>query len=525
MVRSREGSEAIEFLKVSPVPLCEVKTLLTHPSVVLRRFLRDKPRKLVMFAVGDLCGQAFVCFKHTVEVGMTVLMERVFFHVVDGKPVQPDRPPLGEFLRLLSPFSQQFKRLVVSIPAWSFDRYVESYHGRRRSLAKRAVASVLTGGVARKVPYWARVNAFIKHEKLPVTPNKKLVPRMIQPRKPEYNALLGRYIRPAEPYIFHLLQKMTNSITPVVGKGVDTIQLGKIVETKWRQFKRPVGIGFDQSRFDQHISNGALQFEHGLYDQIFHSAELRDLLREQLVTHGNLLCDDGRLKYSTDGGRCSGDMNTSLGNSLLQFAMIYSYASSHSVPSYEVLVNGDDSFIITEAEHVGAWSGLGAFCKELGFMLTVEKPVHVLEKLSFCQMQPVYVPSIGYIMTRNCPNCVSKDLHTTQSLTPERYFRYLAGIGVAGTALCPGIPVCQAFYEMLASLDVPLEREEMFGAGWLQWVRSLLPRHLEVAPETRYSFYLAFGMLPDMQIALEQRFASLHKTDFVYERQAGGPSL
>jgi hypothetical protein len=34
----------------------------------------------------------------------------------------------------------------------------------------------------------------------------------------------------------------------------------------------------------------------------------------------------------------------------------------------------------------------------------------------------------------------------------------------------------------------------------------------QIAPETRYSFYLAFGLLPDAQIALEQQVPTISYT-------------
>jgi len=502
------------------VTLLEVKTLLRHPKASLRRFLRDKPRKLKVIALGGLFPETFTSFKQTVEVGLTVLMERVYYHIIDGVPQIPFRPTTETFKELLSPFRRAFSKCKYTIPAWSYEQYVDSYHGRRRACAQRAVERILTGGVGAAVKGWARIRAFVKHEKLPVTPHKRMVPRAIQPRRPEYNALLGRFIRPAEPHIFKILQKISGSDTPVVGKGMDTITLGGIVAQKWGKFKRPVGIGFDQSRFDQHISAAALRFEHECYTSMFaYSHELASLLRLQLETHGTLLCDDGSIKYSTDGGRCSGDMNTSLGNSLLQFAMIFSYAKTANCSRYEVLVNGDDSFIITEAEHVEAWKGFGAFCERLGFKLTVESPVDVLERLSFCKMQPVFVPELGYIMVRHAPSCFSKDLHTTMSMPSKRHhMQYLAGIGIAGTSLCPGVPICQAFYEALSKLDTPMKREDICGAGWLQWVRSRTPHHLPIAPETRVSFWKAFDILPDLQEAYERECERLVAKEIIWRQ-------
>lgn len=371
------------------VPLANVSTTLTHTGAVLRRCRTNaRGTQNALYYVRGQTARKFVAFRKTIAVIWTIVMERIFYHIIDGAPVQPHRPTASLVAARLQPFYRAFKREAGFIATWTYEEFLGSVRGRKRRVYERAVRRLLAGWTWRDVSQWVKVKAFMKFEKLPVT-GKRLVPRAIQPRSPEYNVLVGRYIKAAEHRLYKDIQEVYRDELPVVAKGLTTQELGAIIAGKWQRYDDPVCVGLDQSRFDQHISRAALVYEHKFYQAYFHSRELSRLLAYQYTTRGVFVCPDGIAKYSTDGGRCSGDMNTGCGNTILQAAMIYCYLSDRSFrrqPS--VMVNGDDSFIIVERRDAHKLAALGDYCRELGFELKVEQTVDVLEQISFCQMQP-----------------------------------------------------------------------------------------------------------------------------------------
>lgn len=490
-------------------PLREVSTDLTDPGAVCKRYISTgRAFRGRLFAIQGLVAMPFTAFEHTVKVANTVVMERIFYHIIDGAAVRPHRPSRGVVSAALAATYRAFCAVSPFVAVWSFDEFVNSVHGRKRRLYQNCAERLGKGWSWGDVQRWSRFRAFIKHEKLPVVPGKRLVPRLIQPRSPEYNVLVGRYIKAAEKPIFHALQVLSGDDGPVVGKGMDVVQLASVIRSKWTRYIDPVAIGFDQSRFDQHISTDALEFEHSFYHRVFHSSELHKLLAYQLKSHGVVGCRDGHVKYDVEGCRGSGDMNTGLGNSILQFSMMHSYAVSQGVADkVSYLVNGDDSLIITERATAKAFDGFSAYCAGLGFVLKVEPIVDVFEKVSFCQMQPLYAAG-RWVMVRAFPTAVNKDVVTTYALTKRNFLDYFAAVGECGLALSSGVPVYQSYYTYLRSLGSPLDLSGELG-GMFFWKGNLDPLQAVVTDEARFSFYRAFGVLPEHQIAIELSYRSL----------------
>lgn len=132
-------------------------------------------------------------------------------------------------------------------------------------------------------------------------------PRNITSRHPTYLSKLGPYISEFE----HHLRD-----APWLVKGLTIPQ---------RDAKMTALIGHkyyfksDYSRFDRHVSLQALDAEHAVYMKWFNQGELWDLLRAQRSTFIYHACG---LIYSIVGTRCSGDANTSIGNALLNRAIL-----------------------------------------------------------------------------------------------------------------------------------------------------------------------------------------------------------
>lgn len=71
------------------------------------------------------------------------------------------------------------------------------------------------------------------------------------------------------------------------------------------------------------MSVQALKWEHSIYNAMFRSDELAELLGWQLTNKGFARTTDGLIKYEVKGCRMSGDMNTALGNCMIMCALVY----------------------------------------------------------------------------------------------------------------------------------------------------------------------------------------------------------
>lgn len=462
----------------------------------------------------------FSSYVDSFQNAFCAVLERVFYHEIEGKFQIPYAPSYGDVCALLKPFWRSYKPLIQPATPVTLELYPYAYSGRRFKLYQRAASNVLLRGVRVKDSY---LQSFIKHEKI-LESSKRTVARLIQPRTPEYNVSVGRYIRHLEHTIFHTVDTIFGS--PTIMKGYNAFKVGQVFHKAWASFREPVGVGLDASRFDQHISKACLQWEHRVYQNYYPgNKQLAQLLTWQLNNKGVIRSPDGNIWYHTEGTRCSGDMNTSLGNCVLMTAALYSYAASLGLkPGYGRLValnNGDDCMVILERVDVARFvSGIPSFFKALGFVMKVEQPCDKLEQLSFCQTQPVYDGHF-WRMVRNPHVSLSKDAtildhrHATNDLSAQ-----LFAIGECGLALTSGIPVLQSYYLAMQRGNSTRGHVDprFFESGMYHLSCGCRKEIREISVSARVSFYNAFGIVPDQQIEVESYYDSLDKlgTDGVH---------
>jgi hypothetical protein len=294
-------------------------------------------------------------------------------------------------------------------------------------------------------------------------------------------------------------------------KGYNAKQVGNILFAKWRAFMVPCAIMLDASRFDEHCSVCALKWEHLVYMTLYKgSRKLKHLLKQQLSNRGIGVTSDGVLFYRVSGRRMSGDMNTAMGNCLIMCALVYAYAS-HCGVVIQLGNNGDDCVVFLEAGDVGHFLvGLNDWFLEMGYAMKQSKPVYEFEKVDFCQTSPVYTPE-GYIMVRNPHIAIAKDCYSIQPMdTPSSMSKYLKVLGAGGMSLTGGIPIWQEFYNLLESVpSVTSDRKEnkVFIEGAIYMMSRGLDRsYCTIDPRTRFSFWRAFDISPDAQVAVEEHY-------------------
>lgn len=433
------------------------------------------------------------------------LMERVYNVEVNGHLQRPPQPAPGIFATLAGQREELLSKLP-SITPMTRTQFVSTRPAEKRKIYERALASLQTLPVGRRD---ARVSgAFVKCEKINAKKGDP-APRIIQPRDPRYNVEVGKYLAKAEHKIYTAIDELWGG--PTVMKGYNVDQLGKHIHEAWGQFSDPVALGLDASRFDQHVSYEALEFEHSIYNSIFQSKELSRLLSWQLVNEGIGRADDGVFKYKKRGSRMSGDMNTALGNIIIMTLLVRQFCAERRVKA-RLINNGDDCTLIFERSDLERMlAGLHDWFLQYGFNIVQEPVVDVLERIEFCQMHPVMVGD-GCRMIRNFHPALSKDAIAIKARTISEMKSWCHCVGLCGLAMASGVPVQQEYYSLFArhgSKGKRLHQVEDKSSGLQYFSRGMEAVISPVLPSTRASFWRAFGVNPSEQIALEGAYSSL----------------
>lgn len=428
--------------------------------------------------------------------------ERVLYNSVDGVLV-PVMKPKDDVFKRLYPLRNMVLRNTPSTTVVAREDYPMLYSGRKRAIYESAVQSLSAKACQRSDSY---CSTFVKAEKINFSSKVDPAPRVIQPRSPRYNVEVGRYLKCFEKSVFGGFAKTFGY--DVILKGLNAEGVAKQLRENWTHFRKPVAIGLDASRFDQHVSVDALKFEHTFYNMKFQSPELARLLSWQLRNKGFGRCDDGFVKYETDGCRMSGDINTGLGNCIIMCSIVLEYFKVHNLKA-RLSNNGDDCIVICESHDLYKLDGIDAWFREFGFKLTREPTVDVFERVEFCQTQPVFT-GCGWRMVRNPFTASSKDCVSLLSWANELEFsRWRNAIATCGLSLTTGVPFWEKFYRNIWS---PVQSsnavEAIYDSGMGYMARGV--SSCQITPESRLSFYLAFGLTPDEQVALEDEMPNVH---------------
>lgn len=473
------------------------------------------PRERRVYGVTlGVVGRDWFIHNNSVNNLMRGVAERVLYRVRDGVYVRPPVPAAGVFHGRMAAFAARLAPHLPSTTPLTPDEFVAMYRGRRRGVYARAVESLRTRPVE---PRDSNMAYFVKAEKLDGTSKPDPAPRVIQPRSPRYNVCVGQYLKPLECLIYRALAVVCGG--RVVAKGLNAEGTASLLRSKWERFARPVAVGLDAERFDQHVHVDALRWEHATYVKCFRGAdraELARLLGWQGTVRPNTgrgRATDGRVKSAVFGGRASGDMNTSLGNCLLMCSMLSVYLAAKQI-KFDFVNNGDDCVVFIEERDLRRLADLPDWFLEMGFSMKVEAPVDVFEQIEFCKAQPVWAGG-RWVMVRRPADSMGKDLVTTIPLTrASTYQKYLDAIGVAGLALTSGVPVLQEFYDCMGRSGLPsrMSSHPTFETGMMALARGMESKRCDVSDAARVSFWLAFGIKPDTQIELEEYYRSSHLT-------------
>lgn len=494
---------------------CEATTTNIVDAIeVLSRSGVVRSRQAFVYSCGQIRDNVFF-YNNTLSVAMRALTERLY--LVKGRTgFVPCPRPTASFLTLHY-FERAVRRSFRALPsAWTTEEFVNSYAGSLKNRYAVAATKYTMRGVRRNDGY---LKTFIKAELYNGTKKSNPCPRLIQPRDPVYNIGIGRFIRPSEKLIYRAIDSVFGH--HVVLKCDNMWKRATHIVEYWSEFRRPCFVGLDASRFDQHVSRQALEFEHSLYNRIFRDPELAKLLSWQIDQKGFANMKDGCLRYTVEGCRASGDMNTALGNVYIMCAITHHYLRDLGV-KYRFINDGDDCGIFIEQEHAHLLDGLPQHHLAYGFEMEVEPPAYELEHVEFCQCRPVQLSSDRWMMVRNVHKAMLHDwvvLTTRDWATTEEV---LVATARCGLALYADVPVLSEMY--LAMSRFPCREnvvrkilEKEFSGHGRTW-RLFASQHRQFPVDetiARVSFYKAFGMLPDEQMTHEDTYRAFTSVNII----------
>lgn len=486
------------------------------PSLVVTKFVGGRRKARTAYVVPKAAPVNDRCVYNSDIVTLErAIKERVLNVKTPHGWAPPPRPSVN-FGRRLALFARMLGKHLPSTTPVSRQNFVDMYKGRKQVIYQQAADSLMITGISASD---FKIKAFVKAEK----GKPGSAPRVIQPRHPRCNVEIGKFLKPIEERVYDAIAEVFGEET--VMKGYNARGVARVLRQKWNRFTNPVALGLDASRFDQHVSRDALAWEHSVYVRCFkkhYRSELRWLLSQQLRNRGVGYCSDGKLRYSTVGVRASGDMNTALGNCVLMCAMVWAYANHMDmVKDISLVNNGDDCVVIMERGDLAKFQGsLNHWFLQMGFTMVAEPPVYDFERIEFCQAHPLF-DGDSYIMVRNIL-AFTKDSVALIPVDKEHPLKcWLGAVGDGGMTLTGGIPIWQEYYawyqRSAGALSSKRRRrgavrifdQSAFETGMAQMAKGMDRKYGEVSDAARYSFWLAFGITPDHQVALEKQYASL----------------
>lgn len=418
-------------------------------------------------------------------------------------------PEIGTYNTGKDEFYGRLKKLATPSHPLDSVSFANTYKGQKRERYLKAAGNLVlypTRAVG------TGVGMFLKYETYNLTEKPDAKCRGIYPRSDEFLVDHGRRIQSMEKKCYNNINTIFGHV--VVFKGMNPKKQGLLIEKYWNEFNDPVAIQFDASAFEASLSIDVLRYNHAVQNlYVRNDKRFKQLQNAQLHNKITARCKDGSLKVEIEGKKMSGDADTSQMANVTSARNAYDFFKEVGIDKYRLVINGDDVFAIFSKRQLDNVIELGkAFYWKRGFRMVFEKPVYEIEKISFCQSSPIWTEE-GYRMVRRAQTACSKDAISRKDLKSKRNFeRWIASVGVGGLACNGGIPIMQEYYQQyvrnsngakIFDIKDPMFKQLMYRS------KGMSEKYSQVHPRTRLSFYIAFGILPDEQKAIENYYSTV----------------
>lgn len=310
------------------------------------------------------------------------------------------------------------RKFIRKPGVWSREQYVKNIDDTTKRKFYQRVSDQL--GFGRSVS--SVVCAFTKLEKYKT--GKYKAPRLIQARDPSFNLEYGRYVKPIE-------RALKGDIH--FGKGTYDTCGGKIekLRAKWRWYTE-----CDHSTFDAHVTVEMLKLCHRFYKKCQGDNRYMESLARRTI-HNSCITRHGE-RYKVTGTRMSGDVDTSLGNSLINYHILMEALKSVGLRG-DAIVNGDDSIIFTN--HPIPTDRFVAVLRHLNMESVVLPSVNNIHKVEFCRTKLIYHPDKKPTLMFDPARL--RDIYgmTWKTYPDHVYLKYLEAVSHANSCMNSNSPV------------------------------------------------------------------------------------
>jgi len=406
--------------------------------------------------------------------------------VDDGARFEPGVEPI---------LLQEMLKLVKQCEPISKMAIAMGYSGAKRMLALRAIESFQVESLDLRED--AKVRMFLKDDKYHTEEMK--APRCIQYRSKRYAITLAQYTYPIE----HAIYKHRREGVRCFAKGRNLEERAADLKQAWELFQQPVAWLLDHSKFDAHITKEHIRCATKLNSNCFkdsgHKRFVRKLMLAQRENKGST---KNGTKFRTRYTRMSGDQNTGLDNSTINYSMI-SLVLQWARVRGTIYVDGDDSVVIVEKRDL---SKLAVKQFERFGMVTKEEFAWEFEHVEFCQTRPVW-NGCKWIMTRNPDRVLDRINWTVKKFPVCLDQKYIRSVLLGESAINEGVPVLGPLSNQLLAGMKPT-KGKLMDVDTDVYVKQLgkekgVLYYREPTDESRLSYFEAWGVSPLEQMRLE----------------------
>lgn len=414
-------------------------------------------------------------------------------------------PAMQEFKKVASTMSKILRSRKV-VPLTLLETVYQLSEAKRKRYLT-AYESLQDSGVVRSD---ARIAMFVKADKLNDVGAASKKPRAIQGRNPRFNLAIAQYLKPIEHSLM-VWKGMKRGVqrSRFMAKGLNQWERADLIVSKAGQFNRPCVISLDASSFDASVAVEHLLATHKLYLNMVDTPEFRKLLSWTIKNVG--MTGVGHEKYSILGNRMSGDIDTGLGNSMINYLVFTTIMKRLGIHKWDFLCDGDDALLFVEE----GTTSMGAISYEsslLGFDLTGDECVVAdgsFWNIEFCRSRPVFTEK-GWVMARNPRRALAcfGVTHRYVSWPQERFLGFLKGCGLCELHISANLPMVGCFAKAvtaITSADPYFGEEERWRGGVRLEVEKLRGIEVNVLDITRKHFELAFGVSIEEQLEYERQ--------------------
>lgn len=491
-----------------------------------------RTRTMTQF-VGYAPNEQVGCFSSSSSNMRLAILGRVLSKEVNGvrKPLLKTLPLPGHEDPLRQ-FADAIRRLSSPTTALEPAAFAAQYSGGKRKEYDRAAESLRFQPL---IEQDSNIKLFLKLEKDIRSQKPGRIPRCILPPDVRYTVETGRFVHPMEKTLYATIDELWGS--RVVTKGRNYSQVGDMFSEAWLDFNEPCSLDCDVSKMDQSITEEVLEVLLDLLADLTMTDNeyLRKILKWTLRTKVRGRADDGMFSYHQRGTLSSGMCYTSITGVFVVTGIAWLFRRKLGI-KMRMVDAGDDMTLIFEKDDLPlVMSQLAQFYAQFGLTLEIGIPNFVLEGIEFCQSHPVKIGS-RYQMVRNARTAGVKDYVCVDRLDRvQDICAWWESVGKCGLASQGGSPVATARYNqmvrsssrLLESLNLKpravkryraaVRRHDEASGGFNQFGKGMTNGSI-VSDESRFSYYLAFGMTPQVQRALEEEFDTNDLLPFKVDR-------